>query len=105
MKCVAVTEVDGYWTRPKAFKVGSRAAMAATTWPSTTPGRLYLYDTLLERLAQDFQDVTAELRELIEKQNAFVRQRHLARHGHLAPTDQPDVRNGVVRGATRAGGD
>jgi hypothetical protein len=67
--------------------------------------RLYVYDTLLERLAQDFQDVAAALRHLVEKHNPVGRQRHLAWHRHRPPTAQPDVRNGVVRSATRVGGD
>jgi hypothetical protein len=33
-------------------------------------------NTLLQRLAQHLQDVAAELRQLIEKQNTVVRQRH-----------------------------
>jgi hypothetical protein len=35
----------------------------------------------------------------------MVRPRHLARRGHLAPTDQPHIRYGVVGGAERPGGD
>jgi len=46
-----------------------------------------------------------ELRELIEEEDAMMRQRHLPRHGHLAPTDHADVGDGVVRGAKRLGGD
>jgi hypothetical protein len=57
---------------------------------------LYFCDTLLERLAQDLQDVAAELRQFIEKENAMMRQRHLPRHGDLAPTDQPHIRDSVV---------
>jgi hypothetical protein len=60
-------------------------------------GRLYWCDALLERLAQDLQDVATELWQLIEKQHAMVRQRHLTRQGHLAAPDQADVRDGVVR--------
>ena len=35
----------------------------------------------------------------------MVGQRHLAWHRHVAPTDQPRIRDGVVGGATWAGGD
>jgi hypothetical protein len=49
--------------------------------------------------------MAAALRKLIETHNPVVRQRYLAWHGHLAPTDQPDVRNGVVRSAKGARGD
>jgi hypothetical protein len=67
--------------------------------------RLYLCETLLEGLAQDLQDVAAELRQLIEKEHPMVRQRHLAGHRHLAAADQADIRDRVRRGATRAGRD
>ncbi len=60
-----------------------------------TPARLYLYDTLLQRLAQDLQDMAAELGELIQEEHAIVGQRHFARHGDLAPTDQPRIRDGM----------
>jgi hypothetical protein len=46
-----------------------------------------------------------ELRELIEEEDAMMRQGHLPGHGDLAPTDQADVRDGVVRGTTQPGGD
>jgi hypothetical protein len=58
--------------------------------------RLYSYETLetlLERLAQDLQDVAAELRQLIQKENPVVRQRHFAWPRHLPATDQPSLRN------------
>jgi hypothetical protein len=29
----------------------------------------------------------------------MVRQQHVTRHGHVAAADQPDVREGVMRGA------
>jgi hypothetical protein len=82
--------------------LSSRLANPIKSEGFMTLWRLYLYETLLEGLAEDFQDVAAKLRELIEKHDTMVRQRHLAWHGHLAPTDQPDVRNGVVRSAKRA---
>jgi hypothetical protein len=59
-----------------------------------TCGRLYVYDTLLEGLAQDLKDMAAELRQLIQKQHAMMGQGYLARQRHLPPTDQPDIRNG-----------
>jgi hypothetical protein len=49
--------------------------------------------------------MAAALRKLIETHNPVVRQGHLAWHRHLAPTDQPDVRNGVVLSARGARGD
>jgi hypothetical protein len=70
-----------------------------------TCGRSYLYDTLLERVAQYLQHVAAARRQRIPKAHAMVGPRPLARHGHLPTTDQPHVRDGVVRGAKWAGSD
>jgi hypothetical protein len=70
-----------------------------------TRGRLSLGDALHQRLAQDLEHMTAKLRQFIQEEDAVVCQRHLARHRHLAPADQPDGRDGVMRGATRAGRD
>jgi hypothetical protein len=39
----------------------------------------------------------------LHAEHAMVGQRDLARHRHVAPTDQPRIRDGVMRGATRAG--
>jgi hypothetical protein len=49
-----------------------------------------------KRLAQDLQDVAAELRQFIPKEPAGVLQRHLARQRHLAPADQPAIREGLI---------
>ena len=62
-----------------------------------------MYDALLQRLTQHFQHVASELRQLVQKQDTVVCQRHFARHGHLATPDQPDIGDGVMRGAKRAG--
>jgi hypothetical protein len=66
---------------------------------------LYVCDAVLERLAQDLEHLPATLRPFIQDEGAVVRQRHLARHRHLAPADQADIRDGVVGRATRAGRD
>jgi hypothetical protein len=65
--------------------------------------RLYLYETLLEGLAQDLEDMTAALGPFIENEHAVVGQRHLARHGHVAAADPPGVGNRVMGRAARAG--
>jgi hypothetical protein len=46
--------------------------------------------------------MAAELGELIQKKHAMVGQRHLAWHRHMAPADQPRIRDGV--GARDTGG-
>jgi hypothetical protein len=61
--------------------------------------------TILERLAQDLQDMAAELWQFIQEEHAMVGQRHFARHRYVAPTDQAHIRDGVMGGATWAGGD
>jgi hypothetical protein len=68
---VAVTEADGHGTRPKPFKVGSRAAMVATTLTSRTLAKLYVYDTLLKRLSPDLQDVAAARRPFIQEEHPW----------------------------------
>jgi hypothetical protein len=62
---------------------------------------LYLCDAILERLAQDFQDVACALRPFIQKERAVVCQRHFPGHRQLPAADQPDIRDGVTEGATR----
>jgi uncharacterized protein (UPF0335 family) len=52
-----------------------------------------------ERLAQHFQHVAAEFRQLVEEQHAVVGQRNLARTRHPAAADQGHARAGVVRTA------
>jgi hypothetical protein len=66
---------------------------------SRTCGRLYVENTLLEWLAQDLKDMAAELGPFIQEEHAMVGQRHVTRHRHVAPADQPRIRDGVVRGA------
>jgi hypothetical protein len=57
---------------------------------------LSLYHTILQRLVQDLEHLTAKLQPFIQAEDAVVRQRHLARHRHVAPTDQPDIGDGVM---------
>jgi hypothetical protein len=68
-------------------------------------GLLFCSDVVLEQLAQDLQDVAAELREFIQTEQAVVRQRYLARQRDLAAADQPHIRDGVVRSPEGAGRD
>jgi hypothetical protein len=68
---------------------------------SRTPARLYVYGTILERLAQDLKDMAAELGPFIQEEHAIVGQRHLARHRHLAATDQAHVWEGILRGVRK----
>jgi hypothetical protein len=47
--------------------------------------RLYVYGTLLARLAQDLDDMAAALGPCIQEKHAVAGQRHLARQRHVAP--------------------
>jgi hypothetical protein len=67
-------------------------------------GRWHLCETLVHRLPQDLEHMAAEPRQLIQHEHPIVRQRHLPRHGDLAPTDQSDIRDGMLEATTRAGG-
>ena len=67
-----VTVVGSYGTQAEPLEVMSRAANAAKAWRSRTPARLYVYDTLLERLAQDLEDMAAELGQFIQEAHAVV---------------------------------
>jgi hypothetical protein len=68
-----------------------------------TPAKLYVYETIIERLAQDLEDMAAALGEFIQEAHAVVGQRHFARHRHVAAADQPHIGDGVMGGAKRPG--
>jgi hypothetical protein len=72
---VTGTEVMGdYRARSKSLTAIIRLANSAKIWRFRMYGRLYRCDALLKRLAQDLQHVAAELRQLIQKENAMMRQ-------------------------------
>jgi hypothetical protein len=96
--------VGGYRPVLESFTAIIRRANPVNVLRFRTPARLYVYDTLLERLAQGFEDMAAEFGPCIQEAHAVVRERHLARPRHVAPADQPRVRKGVG-GAERPGHD
>ena len=59
-------------------------------------------DLILQRLAQHFQQRVAELRQLIEEEDAAVAEADLARLGKMPAAHQPGVGDGVVGRAERA---
>src|SRR5262245_55904712 len=93
------------WAMPPSLSITTHAAIPARILRSTTRGRLYLQNTLLQRLAQDLHDGAPEPRQFIETEHAVVRQRHFAWQVDLAAADSPGVRDRMVRGAKRARGD
>jgi hypothetical protein len=81
--------------------VSLRSASTARATRSRTPTKLYSYETLLERLAQDLENMAAALGPFIQEEHPVVREGHLARHRHLTPADPPRVSDGLVGGAPR----
>jgi hypothetical protein len=57
--------MSSYRPLPEPPEFVSRAAKAAKTLKLRTPAKLYVYETLLERLAQDLENMAAELGPLI----------------------------------------
>jgi hypothetical protein len=90
---------------PQLVGVQTRAASPVSAARAKTRGRLYACDPILKRLPQDLHDMAAELRQFIQEEHAMVGQRHLARHGHVAATDQPRIRDGMMGSTTRSGRD
>jgi hypothetical protein len=64
--------MGSYRPLPELSKFVSRAAKAAKTLKLRTPAKLYIDETLLERLAQDLQNMAAELGQFIQEEHAVV---------------------------------
>jgi hypothetical protein len=91
---------------PQGMRTCRRFSRAMRVARSRTPAKVYSCETLLlERLAQDLQDMAVALWPCIQEAHAMVGQRHVTRHRHLAPADQPRIREGMVGRVTRAGHD
>ncbi len=82
--------------RPERFTISSLRAKLAKSWQLSTFWRLYVYETLLERLPRHLEGVTPALREFIQNEPAVVRPRHLARRGDVPAADPADIRGGVM---------
>jgi hypothetical protein len=52
----------------------NRAESGSRVARSRTPASLSLYDTILDRLLQDLQDVAAELRQLNQEEHPIARE-------------------------------
>jgi hypothetical protein len=66
--------VDGYWTRPDILKRKSRTAKVEKRLRFMTAARLYVYETIFERLPQDLQDMAAELGQFIQEKHPVMRE-------------------------------
>jgi hypothetical protein len=60
------------------------------------------HDSVLDRLAQHFQHLLAELRQLVQKEHTPMREADLARPGLSATADEPRVTDRMVRRAKRS---
>jgi hypothetical protein len=84
----------------------ANAASETRSARSRTPEKkVYVYDTLLERLPQDFEDMALARGQLIQPQEAMVRQGHLPRHRGLAAANHAHLGDGVVGSQERVRGD
>jgi hypothetical protein len=81
--------VTCHWTLPTSRSTTTHAAIPARRLRSTTCGRLYLYDTLLERLPQDLEDMASELEELIEVEIRWCASGPSVRRGTWLPAINP----------------
>jgi hypothetical protein len=95
----------GYRALLESLTVSTLMTNPMNVLRSRTPARLYVYDTLLEALAEHLEHMAAKFGEFIQKEHAVVRQRHFTRHGDVATADQSCIRDGMVGRATRAGRD
>jgi hypothetical protein len=95
----------GYRAVPKFLTAMTWRAKSATALIFRTPAKLYIYETLLERLPHDLEDMAAALGPCIQAAHAVVRERHFTLRRHVAPADPPDIGDGVMGGAKRAGRD
>ena len=69
---IAAEVPGGYGPLLEPPEVVSRAAKVARTLKSRTPAKLYVYETLLERLAPDLEDMAAALGGLIQEAYAIM---------------------------------
>src|SRR5262245_28400749 len=71
---IAAEVPGGYGSLLVLPEVVSRAAKVAKTLKSRTPARLYICEAVLQALAQDLADMTAELGQFIQEEHAVVRE-------------------------------
>jgi hypothetical protein len=88
--------VRGKRILPDSLRAMTRLAKSATALGFSTPARLYVSDAVLERLPQDLENMAAELGQFIQEEHPLVGQRHVPRHRHGAPADQPHIGDGVM---------
>ena len=74
---------------PESLTAMTWRAKSAIALRFRTCGRRYFCEALLQGLAEDPQDVAAELRQFIQTENPVVRPRYLAGPRHLAPPIRP----------------
>jgi hypothetical protein len=88
--------VGGYPPLPESLTAVIHMPNSTKVLRARTPARLYIRDTLLERLAPGLEDMAAAFGDFIQAAHAMVCQRHVPRRRHLAAADQPHIRDGLV---------
>ena len=88
LRAVAEVAAGAGVHRRDELETGRKLRLAGGAHDGDAPG--------LERFAQHVQDRTAELRELVQKEQAMVGERDLARPRRHASPDEPDRRDRVV---------
>ena len=62
--------IGGYRTLPECLMTITHRANSAKVLRASTPTKLYSYETILERLAQDLEDMAAALGQCIQVAHA-----------------------------------
>jgi hypothetical protein len=62
-------------------------------------------EALLDRLAQNLEDIAAELWQFTQEEHAVMRHRHLTQHGDMPAPNQLHIRDHVVGGGKGTGRD
>src|SRR5262249_9090345 len=84
-----------------AARVGGRYELKTGREIGEAAGARDAHTAVLERLAQRLEDMLLKFRELIEKQDATMRERDFTGMRRRAASDQTRDRDGVVRSAER----
>jgi hypothetical protein len=94
--------IGGYCTLPECLMTITRRANSAKVLRSSTSAKLYSYETLRERLAQDLRHMAAALGPCIQEAHAVVGQRHFARQRYGAAAQSRDTVCKASEQATQA---
>ena len=77
--------------QPRRHGLAARDQLEAGRKVADAPRAHDGHPAVLERLAQRFEDVLLEFRQLVEEEHAAVRERHFARVRGLPPPTSPET--------------